>query len=111
MAVFNIFAEFNVEEDVSFIWDEFKVVVERCDHNVMVVALYAISGEVKNVMGDKFIASESTPFQVLIPFRRIPYLMKEFQRVMHHRVISISYQKLDFLIVFTEPLHGELPKT
>lgn len=111
MAAVNIFAEFNVKEDVSFIWDEFKVVVERCDHNIMVVALYAISGEVKNVMGDKFNASESSPFPVLIPYRRIPYLLKEFQRRMCHNVTSFSYQKLDFLIVFTEPRHGELPKT
>ena len=43
----NLIDEVGIREDASFIWEEFKVVLERCSLKSLKVALYAIRGEVR----------------------------------------------------------------
>ena len=106
----NVFTEFSLREDVSFFWDEFKVVVERCDINIMKIALYAVDGPVRNRMGTTYSAKKSSPFQVLIPYDRLGNLLSVFQDKLCRNVKSISFMTLSYIYVFTDVRHGQLPK-
>ena len=106
----NAFTEFSLSEDVSFFWDEFKVVVERCDINIMKIALYAVDGLVRNRMGSTFPATKASPCQVLIPYDRLGNLLSVFQDNLCRNVTSISFMTLSYIYVFTDLRHGQSPK-
>lgn len=106
MGQMNFMTEFSIRNDSSFNWEEFHVVVERCDLNISKLALYAVEGDVQNQMGNIYHASESHPYQVLIKYDRIGDLLSAFQRKYSHEVKGFHFFKLNFIYVFSEPRHG-----
>lgn len=102
----NNMTEFSIREDVSFRWEEFRVVVEYCDVNVQKVALYAVDGIVKNSIGNQYSVSESNEYPVKIEYDRIGDLIHSLQRETNLIVRNISYGQLNYLYIFTDQNHG-----
>ena len=101
----NLIDEVGIREDASFIWEEFKVVLERCSLKSLKVALYAIRGEVNTRYG-KISASESSPQPIAIPYGMVGDILRAIEKNRPVIVYSHNYYQPEFFYIYTDPRHG-----